>query len=341
MKRVMSRKSSRAPTGHLHPQVPPSASSCGPLAPQGWPKMRHWLAFVALLHTACSAGEPQSFEKKKAPLTQGEVRTLGFEAVADWYKFSGAGALQQSSLHSEGASSIRLSGMGFIGIRNSTPITKDQHPAPAVVGYDVLIPTNQVNPSWHGDTQLYVTAPSAGIYEQYLGNRSLQNLPKGQFTRVEFPLSDTIRQKLNTYNYTDLRFTVVINVAPGSQPHYVDRFILGPDPGTAPCTPVNDNNPCTADACNPATGQTTHIPLAPGATCSNSNACDGVEVCDGAGTCQAGTPPALDDGNSCTADICNSATGVTHPPEVAGVSCADDDVCDGEETCDGSGACEN
>ena len=194
-------------------------------------------------------------------------------------------------MHSEGNSSLRLSGIGFIGIRNSTPITKDEHPAPAVVGYDVWLPTTQVNPGWHGDTQLYITAPSAGICEEYLGHRSFQSLPKGQFTRVEFPLSDTIRQKLNTHNYTDLRFTVVINVPPGSHAHPIDRFILGPDPGTTPCEPVSDNNLCTADVCNPATGLTTYMPLASGATCSDDNVCNGVEVCDGAGVCQAGAPP--------------------------------------------------
>src|SRR5690606_29098056 len=110
--------------------------------------------------------------------------------------------------HSEGAYSLELSGMGFLAIRNQTPITKDEHPAPAVVGYDLWIPTNQINPEWAGDTQLSIDAPSAGIYSQYIGYRSLQTLPKGQFVRVEFPLPDNIRQALNVSNYNDLRFNL-------------------------------------------------------------------------------------------------------------------------------------
>lgn len=272
-------------------------------------------------------------------LTQSEHRVLNFEEVTDWQIWSGAGTLGTGSLHSEGASSVSIGGMGYAGIRNHTPISSDEHDAPELVGYDVWIPSTQVNPNWAGDTQLSINAPSAGIYNQYLGYRSFQNLPKGEFTRVEFPLPDWIRQALDNSQYTDLRFVVAINVPPGSATHYLDRFILGPEPGSNECTPVDDNNPCTADDCSPSTGQTTHIPLAPGAVCSDDNACNGVEACDGAGTCQAGAAPVLDDDNACTTDACDPASGVSHAPTSSGSSCSDSDACNGEELCDGAGAC--
>jgi len=137
------------------------------------------LGSVVVAALGCSVETEPVVQQREQALTPSEIRTLGFDEVTDWYKFSGAGTLQASTQHSQGTSSVKVSGMGFIGIRNSTPITKDEHPAPAVVGYDVWVPTNPVNPNWHGDTQLYITAPSAGIYEQYLGQRSFQNLPKG------------------------------------------------------------------------------------------------------------------------------------------------------------------
>ncbi len=107
--------------------------------------------------------------------------------------------------------------------------------------------------------------------------------------------------------------------------------------GTPPV--VDDGNPCTADACDPSTG-VSHTPVAAGTSCSDGNACNGDETCDGSGTCQAGTAPTLDDGNPCTADSCDPATGVSHRPEPAGTACADGNVCNGDETCDGSGTCQ-
>ena len=78
---------------------------------------------------------------------------------------------------------------------------------------------------------------------------------------------------------------------------------------------VNDNNACTADACDPATG-VTHTPLVntpcgggnvclpsgecgpgecfgrpAGFSCSDRNACNGAELCNGSGVCNPGIPP--------------------------------------------------
>jgi RHS repeat-associated protein len=58
--------------------------------------------------------------------------------------------------------------------------------------------------------------------------------------------------------------------------------------GTPPT--LDDNNPCTTDACDPTTG-VSHTPVAAGTTCGGaSNACTGPATCDSAGTCQPGTP---------------------------------------------------
>lgn len=59
---------------------------------------------------------------------------------------------------------------------------------------------------------------------------------------------------------------------------------------------------------------------AAGSACSDSNVCNGSETCDGAGTCSAGTPPlAIDDGNACTVDSCDSTTGaITHTQTATG-----------------------
>ncbi len=97
-------------------------------------------------------------------------------------------------------------------------------------------------------------------------------------------------------------------------------------------------NVCTADTCDPVTG-VAHTPVATGTSCADSTVCNGAETCDAGGTCTAGTPPAVDDGNPCTADGCDPVTGVAHSPVATGTSCADSTVCNGAETCNASGAC--
>jgi RHS repeat-associated protein len=106
--------------------------------------------------------------------------------------------------------------------------------------------------------------------------------------------------------------------------------------GTAP--PIDDNNPCTTDTCDPSTG-VSHTPVAAGTSCSDNNACNGAETCNASATCVAGTPPIIDDGNPCTADACDPSSGVTHTPVAAGTSCSDGNACNGAETCNATGTC--
>ncbi len=182
-----------------------------------------------------------------------------------------------------------------------------------------------------------MSAPSVSVYNQFLGSIQLQNVPKGSFERMNFSVPVSIRNALNGGNYNDLRFTIALNVPAGAQSHYFDKFTLGP----ATCTPVTDNNVCTTDTCDPASGTTIYTPVAAGTPCSDGNACNGDETCNGSGTCQAGSAPNLDDGNPCTVDSCTPEGGITHTPVAAGTSCDDGDPCNGEELCDAAGSCQS
>ena len=101
---------------------------------------------------------------------------------------------------------------------------------------------------------------------------------------------------------------------------------------------VNDNNPCTADSCNPTTG-VINTPVASGTACADGNLCNGNETCNASGSCLAGIPPTVNDNNPCTADACSPTTGVSHVPVASGTACPDGNLCNGNETCNGSGAC--
>jgi len=106
--------------------------------------------------------------------------------------------------------------------------------------------------------------------------------------------------------------------------------------GTVP--QVDDGNPCTTDACDPVSG-VTHVAKAAGTSCANSTVCDGAETCSAAGLCVQGTPPSVDDGNTCTDDSCDALAGVIHTPRPAGTSCNDANVCNGSEVCSAAGTC--
>ncbi|HEX4824763.1 MAG TPA: hypothetical protein VFV19_10635 [Candidatus Polarisedimenticolaceae bacterium] len=94
----------------------------------------------------------------------------------------------------------------------------------------------------------------------------------------------------------------------------------------------NDNNPCTDDSCNPATGCVYTPNTAP---CNDGNACTSGDVCGG-GTCHAGAPVVCNDNNPCTDDSCNPATGCVYTPNTA--PCNDGNACTTGDTC-GGGTC--
>lgn len=63
------------------------------------------LSGAAFILWGCRLDTEPPVQQREIPLTPAELRTLGFEEVTDWYKFSGVGTLQSSTLHSQGSSS--------------------------------------------------------------------------------------------------------------------------------------------------------------------------------------------------------------------------------------------
>lgn len=100
---------------------------------------------------------------------------------------------------------------------------------------------------------------------------------------------------------------------------------------TDPCCGVTCDSPpgtgCYASTGTCSQGVCTYTTVTNGASCADSSVCNGSEVCQ-AGACLSGIPLACDDGNSCTADTCDSVAGCLAPPVVDGTGCADDgNVC--------------
>ncbi|GMV40584.1 MAG: hypothetical protein AMXMBFR64_23000 [Myxococcales bacterium] len=94
----------------------------------------------------------------------------------------------------------------------------------------------------------------------------------------------------------------------------------------------DDGNPCTTDSCD--AGTCVHDPIAAGA-CSDGDACTTLDECQD-GVCVGGPAPVCDDGEPCTDDACNSATGCTYTPNAN--PCDDGDPCTKDDAC-GEGTC--
>ncbi len=97
-------------------------------------------------------------------------------------------------------------------------------------------------------------------------------------------------------------------------------------------TTCDDNNPCTTDSCNSATG----CVFAP-----NTNTCDDGSSCTTGDTCAGGLCVGVgvncDDGNACTTDSCDQTGGCAHANNTA--ACEDGNLCTVGDACAG-GACQ-
>jgi len=102
------------------------------------------------------------------------------------------------------------------------------------------------------------------------------------------------------------------------------------------CTPP-DAPGCTRLACRKETGVCEPAPLPDGSPCENGDACTAGDACQ-AGVCEAG--PALDcgDGNPCSQEGCDPATGCTWRPLGEG-ACDDGDACTSGDRCS-AGLCD-
>jgi len=89
-----------------------------------------------------------------------------------------------------------------------------------------------------------------------------------------------------------------------------------------------DGNPCTSDSCVNGTG-CVYTPLN-GGECNDGNACSSGDTCI-AGVCK-GTEHSCNDGNPCTEDSCNPATGCVYSP-LTGPSCNDNSLCTSGDVC--------
>lgn len=281
---------------------------------------------------------------------------LGFENFSAWQGTNGAAALAPNTSHVQGVRSLQINTSNFSTVSSVTLGTL--HKVSQTLSLRVQKPTNQPNPSWHGDLTLALKVPSLGI--NFSANKPLTGQPNGSFFEFQFQLPLATYQSLASHTYNDLSLAISINPPSGQSGFYLlddlhfvsvascsgvidntacndstvctqgDSCQSGTCGTTISC---NDNNVCTTDSCNAVSGcvQTPNT-----ATCQDGNACTTGDVCSN-GACVPGTQVVCNDNNICSDDSCNPATGACIFANNA-APCSDGSVCSSGDVCS-NGAC--
>lgn len=145
------------------------------------------------------------------------IRVLGLEAPIDW-SVEGGTIIGSSAARTQGASALEVSAPGFTTVR-SRLIGPLGTVSPSI-SFDLRVPSPQPNPNWYGAAQLFVSIPSLGLNNAYVGQRELTGVTLDSFSTLEFPVPADILAKLRQ-SYFDLSLAIVLNVPGGVSGSYL------------------------------------------------------------------------------------------------------------------------
>jgi hypothetical protein len=146
---------------------------------------------------------------------------LGFETTQYWTSPQ-APLSVTGTRKTQGCFGLQVGGSGYRTI-NSAPFVTPLSGVTSTIGIDVFIPASQPNPSWLGAVQLYLTCPSAGVYNAYAGQVELTGKPQGAFSTASFTVPPSLVSVLNTA-HNDCSFSVAVNMNQTPEPPVLDKL---------------------------------------------------------------------------------------------------------------------
>lgn len=162
-------------------------------------------------------------------------QVLGFESADDWTVFGGQKASTTNA--TQGSSALSVVANGYTSITSDAIGPLGQ--VSDTVTIDVFLPSNVVDPYWAGDLQMFVSAPSVDVYNQYLGIVSFAGGTPGTFLAAEFQLSENLRASLGSSSATDIQFNVALNVPANPEPYVLDNLQVS---STIPGVPAGQSD---------------------------------------------------------------------------------------------------
>jgi len=200
-----------------------------------------------------------------------------FLELQGWTDGQGNPIPEDSSNSTQGGSSLIVPNGGYNLLRSPVIDTADLQVLGDKLAMDVFVPSQQTNPYWVGDAQLFVSIPSAAIHNQPLGYQALTSLPRDEWSRIEFGVEETVLHTLRE-RHPDVQLDVAVNLNSNLAPTRLDFLRFGGnleptlrcgDGSVDPGEECDDGNLANGDGCS-------EICMSEGAgsICSESSAID-------------------------------------------------------------------
>jgi hypothetical protein len=163
---------------------------------------------------------------------------VGFESTAGWKVSSGTVALSTTAL-TQGSAALAVTAPQNYTTLVSGSLSSNLAPLAgltnvgATVEVDMELPTSQPNQFYDGALQLYVSVPSHGVFNQYLGQSELTGQQLGTFQTYQFAVTSFVRNQLAGSTFSDLTFTLALNAPAGAKGTYIFDNLRTTSPATA------------------------------------------------------------------------------------------------------------
>jgi hypothetical protein len=148
----------------------------------------------------------------------------GFERPGGWSSAQAAVSLVSTPV-TQGSSALRIvPTLGWTEIDSATPFsTVNLAPIGPKLAFDLFLPTQQPNPTWHGTVTVLIQIPSARIALQQVGQVALNGLALGTFVPVSMPLPAAVESAL-ALGVNDVSVSIQLNVNPNTNPYFFDNL---------------------------------------------------------------------------------------------------------------------
>ena len=163
------------------------------------------------------SGTPATAQQTACGSQTGIQRLFGFEDVLSWSS-SQATLSPVTTPVTQGCGALGIAGQGYMTISSDQFATSGLTLAPAL-SVDLFIPGNQPNQFYLGALQMYLTCPSANVFNAYIGQDELTGKPQNAYSTFRYPLpsnvTSTLQQKLS-----DCSLSFALNVNQTGRPGF-------------------------------------------------------------------------------------------------------------------------
>lgn len=153
------------------------------------------------------------------PVDNSASLILGFESDGGWYASQDGAISYDYSTLAQGAASLRVDYSGWVQLESKAfPIVGTAN----TLNFDLRQAAPIGNPWWKGQVQVYIEAPSRGVYNQWIGQVNLSDIPDDQWKNVSLPIPTWVVSSLGADVTKDCKLKICVNRPEGSGPVYLD-----------------------------------------------------------------------------------------------------------------------